>query len=136
MEGFDLLGAPVWSAVWNKGMPLPPKCREDVVNATLKLASKVATKGLGEKVPAKGFLIIIGDHILLMNGTLGTFGALNKYSDKEISVLTIFDNPEAMTYVLPDFGMDKAMVIDGGSASGSGQHSPAAPVVFACWLSA
>jgi len=54
-----------------EGLHLPPTCTPKVVNAALRVASKVATKGVGEKQPAKGFLIIIGEREQLMGNELG-----------------------------------------------------------------
>lgn len=51
---FHKTGVPVWDG------PIPNTCDRDVVNAVLRLASRVATQGIGEKTAAQGFVIIIG----------------------------------------------------------------------------
>ena len=79
----------------------------------LQLASYAATRGTAPRTPAKGFLIVVGDRHELMSGKLGTFGKLNKYESNEISVIGILDRPDDLAFVLPDFGMDKAMIVCG-----------------------
>ena len=61
---------------------VPPSCNSDVINSALRVASTVATKGVGEKQDAKGFLMVIGDRNKLMM----RYGELGKPPEKEYNL--------------------------------------------------
>eukprot|EP00931_Biecheleriopsis_adriatica_P118189 TRINITY_DN93646_c0_g1_i1.p1 TRINITY_DN93646_c0_g1~~TRINITY_DN93646_c0_g1_i1.p1 ORF type:complete len:1717 (+),score=245.38 TRINITY_DN93646_c0_g1_i1:46-5196(+) len=113
-DGFDEDGAPVWHACWHRGNSLPRSCREDVVNAVLKLASEIATKGLGGKTASPGFFLILGDKERLI--ALGTFQVLNnkynwKYQNSQIFVGSLDEKDRRL--ITPAFAEDGALIIDG-----------------------
>eukprot|EP00746_Dinoflagellata_sp_MGD_P165036 gnl/MRDRNA2_/MRDRNA2_94079_c0_seq1.p1 gnl/MRDRNA2_/MRDRNA2_94079_c0~~gnl/MRDRNA2_/MRDRNA2_94079_c0_seq1.p1 ORF type:complete len:625 (-),score=127.62 gnl/MRDRNA2_/MRDRNA2_94079_c0_seq1:240-2114(-) len=105
---FDEEGTPVW-----KGQ-LPDTCNYDVINSVLRLASHVALWGIGEKTASKGFLIVVGAASRLLDGSLGGCSVLNKYDNAKYEILVQnFFQDETRTFVLPDFMMDKALVVCG-----------------------
>ena len=95
---------------------LPSMCHIEVINTALRVASKVATEGVGEKQPAKGFMMIIGDGVKL--GTAGVIGncpaaTFNRFSGKDINIAQVDTDGQAQRYVYPVFTTDGAIVIDG-----------------------
>ena len=86
-----------------------------MINAALRVASKVATKGVGEKQPAKGFLIIIGEREQLMGNKLGKppEPKFNMFCDNSVSIDDVEKQGAAQRYVYPAFTTDGAMIIDG-----------------------
>lgn len=101
-------GSPQWSG------DLPNSCSVKVADALLKVASRVATKGIGEKQKAKGFLFIAGEaKQLLTKGCIGNLGRFNKYEAHYVTVFDVVSDGEAQRFVYPDFISDGAMIIDG-----------------------
>ena len=92
-------------------------CDVEVINATLRVVSKIATKGVGEKEPAKGFLIILGDGGQLMEEG-NEFGKpprpeLNPFIGKELTIYDVESSGAAQRYAYPTFITDGAIVING-----------------------
>ena len=121
MDGFafDPDGAPTCTA------NLPNGCCKQVVDAALSVGSQVATKGVGEKLAAKGFLILLGDSgRLLTSGMIGNPvpTKYNKYEGKTVCIQDVASDDEAKRFVYPDFIIDGAMIIDWatGKILGSG----------------
>ena len=81
----------------------PESCTVKVINAVLRVASKVATKGVGEKQPAKGFLIIIGEREQLMGKELGQppEPKFNMFCDNSVSIDDVEKQGVAQRYVTP-----------------------------------
>ena len=94
---------------------LPDACTLEVINTTLRVASKIATKGVGEQVKAKGFLLIIGDRAQLEGGDLGKAPPqeLNRFAGNKITMDMVDTDGEVQRYVYPAFTTDGAMTIDG-----------------------
>jgi hypothetical protein len=93
----------------------PESCTAEVINAVLRVASRVATKGVGEKQKAKGFLIIIGEREQLMGKELGKppEPKFNMFCDNSVSIGDVEKQGAAQRYVYPAFTTDGAMIIDG-----------------------
>jgi hypothetical protein len=98
-----------------EGLQLPPGCTMAVINAALRVASKVATKGVGEQQKAKGFLIIIGEREQLMGKGLGQppEPRFNMFCDNSVTIDDVEKQGAAQRYVYPAFTTDGAMIIDG-----------------------
>ena len=106
------------------GQKLPSKCSLDVINTALKVASKVATEGVGEKQEAKGFMIIIGDRSrLLKAGVIDEAAEIGEAPEKKynrfdadgrkITIFQVEKDGKAQRFVYPVFTTDGALVIDG-----------------------
>ena len=65
------------------------------------MGAKVANEGIGEKTPAKGMLLVVGNATRLMDGTLGGCGKLNKFAHFDVSVFDFMKDKEVQTEVLP-----------------------------------
>ena len=89
----------------------PESCTVEVINAVLRVASKVATKGVGEKQPAKGFLLIIGERKQLMGKELGQppEPEFNMFSGKGLTMADVEKDGAVQRYVYPAFTTDGAM---------------------------
>merc|ERR1711968_355335 len=76
-----------------------------------------ATKGLGEKTEAHGITIIVGSKDVLLDSRIGKWSALNKYENIDVSVmgLLLSKNKEKLTFLLPDFGLVGALIVDGAT---------------------
>ena len=109
---FDDLGRPQLRVGFSEA---PESCTVEVINAVLRVASKVATKGVGEKQPAKGFLLIIGEREQLMGNDLGRppKSKFNMFSGKGLTITRFEKDGAAQRYVHPAFTTDGAMIIDG-----------------------
>merc|ERR1711998_551230 len=92
-------------------------CKTEVVNAVIELAVHVATRGLGEKTEAQGISIIVGSKDVLLDRKMGKWARLNKYEHGGVSVFGLLHsaNKEKLTFLLPDFGLVGALVIDGAT---------------------
>ena len=109
---FDDLGRPQLRVGFSE---TPESCTIEVINAALRVASKVATKGVGEQQKAKGFLIIIGEREQLMGNELGKppEPRFNLFSDDSVTIDNVEKQGAAQRYVYPAFTTDGAMIIDG-----------------------
>ena len=65
------------------------------------MAKRVANGGIGEKTPAKGMLLVVGDAIRLMDGSLGSCGNFNKFDHFKMTVFDFLKDKEVETEVLP-----------------------------------
>merc|ERR1712100_395896 len=94
-----------------------PGCSREMAKQLLEMAAYVANKGLGEKVPAKGMLLIMGERASFDSTSLFSAGdpMLNKFRDGalEITIEMFQARKDVQTEVLPCFGMDKAMIFCG-----------------------
>lgn len=102
--GFDEHRNPVWRGV------VPELYCQNVIDASFRLASYVATQGVGEKRIAKGFLLILGEREQLLSGNLGTLPSVNKFQHINIHVAEVFlqDFDAYFREVLESFLADKA----------------------------
>ena len=109
---FDDLGRPQLRVGFSE---TPESCTVEVINAALRVASKVATKGVGEQQPAKGFLIIIGERERLLGKTLGKppEPKFNMFRKNAVTIDDVEKQGAAQRYVYPAFTTDGAMIIDG-----------------------
>ena len=88
-------------------------CTIRVANQALTLASLVATRGLGEKKLAGGFLMILGDKVKLLSGTFGTLPERSMFRGQGLTIGKVLTNAADLTFALPTFGKDKALVLCG-----------------------
>ena len=61
------------------------------------MGAKVANEGIGEKTPAKGMLLVVGNATRLMDGTLGSCGKFNKFETFNITVFQFMTDKEVQT---------------------------------------
>merc|ERR1712178_198391 len=59
--------------------------------------------------------IVVGSKDVLLDNGMGKWGALNKYELIGVNVLGLLHskNKEKLTFLLPDFGLAGALVVDG-----------------------
>ena len=94
---FDKAGAPQFESIDEAATG----CVVAVVNAVLRLASYVATHGIGENTAAKGFFLIVGDKGKLTSGEFGTLTEFDMFQGKKITVDRVLNDKKVKTYALP-----------------------------------
>jgi len=109
-----------WTAFLSKHFPddeKMPGCTSEIAEELLEMAAYVASKGLGEKVPAKGMLFIMGERASFAYTSLFSAGdpMLNQFRDGalQITIKMFLERKDVQTQILPCFGMDKAMIFCG-----------------------
>ena len=82
---------------------MPQSCNLSVVEAVLDMMAQVVRDESGEKTLPKEKLVVVGNAVRLMNGSLGGCGRRHFYEFMKVTVFDFLKDKDVQSQVLPCF---------------------------------